>query len=117
MTKDTPNDNKVIDFKERVKRITPETQNNQRDSEDKPLTNEQLLTLGTESFLQTLEDATGFITITFDETGQPEIIHAGNLDIIAATGTLEYAKNEILNNSFTMGDEDPFYYPEDYSND
>ena len=64
-------------------------------------TTKELLEKGLEIFAQELaEDAKGFFSLIFDKDNNPRIISAGEIDIVAALGSLEMAKNELYNNIF-----------------
>ena len=86
--KDNNNNEGVINFNERIQQVRPSN------DEDLP----DALEAGLETFEDSLEDAKGFVTITFDTEGQPSVIHAGELDLIKTVGTLRFVENELLNN-------------------
>ena len=97
---DKPKDT-VINFSERVKKLRLNSaQDNTGPEADEPLTTNELMTLGTEAFLEDVSEAKAFIAITFDSENKPNILHVGDIDLINAIGALEYAKNDILNNNF-----------------
>jgi len=102
-TKETGENNKninkkVIDITNRMPKKEVITNSDDEYSEEA----EDALELGLETFEEGLTNAKGFLTITFDEEGQPSVIHAGELDLIRTLGTLDYVKNELLNNDFRL---------------
>lgn len=69
-------------------------------------TDEDSIQLGIEVFTETAEEGKGFIAIIFDEVGSPSVIHAGEFELIHAIGTLEFVKNELMNNTVQFDDLD-----------
>lgn len=66
---------------------------------DVEFTLDDVFSIALETFEESLKDAEGFITITFDKEGTPEIVHAGELDMLRTLGTLEYLKGEVQNHA------------------
>lgn len=65
------------------------------------ISREELLEKGLETFVSELSnDAKGFFAMIFDQEGNPSIIWAGDMDMIACVGSLEVAKNELFRNIF-----------------
>ncbi len=70
------------------------------DKED-PKVTEELMEKGLEIFAQELsDDAKGFFALIFDTDNNPRIVWGGSIDMIAALGSLEMAKQELYNNIF-----------------
>lgn len=64
---------------------------------------------GIESFNEVMEDGIGFLAIAFDSNQVPYIIHAGDLELVRALGSLEVMKQELLTNVFLL-EEAPLEY-------
>ena len=71
------------------KKLTPE--------EDDAEASAECLSKGIEAFERELEEATGFLAITFDNDQVPRIIWAGAIDAVYSMGALEIAKYELFN--------------------
>ncbi len=94
MTKETNDKDKnkehaVINLAEKIQQISANTKDPEMDIEE-------ALEKALDTFESTLDDAKGFITITFDQNDAPSIVHAGDLDLLKTLGTLEFIKNEFL---------------------
>ena len=64
------------------------------------LASEELLEKGLEIFVQELSNnGKGFLSIVFDQDNYPQIIWAGDIDMVASLGALELAKNELYTNA------------------
>ncbi len=59
-------------------------------------TAQELMDSGFEVFLQMLsKNPKGFVAVVFNEDNYPEIVWAGNIELIPVLGSLEMAKNEL----------------------
>jgi len=59
-------------------------------------TAQELMDSGFEVFLQMLHNSPkGFVAVVFNEDNYPEIVWAGNIELIPVLGALEMAKNEL----------------------
>jgi len=90
---DNTTQHEVIDFKSKKKTqsqtITPQS------AEQESI--KEALELGMEAMEDAIDQgAKGFLTVMFDEEGNPYILHAGELDIFATMGVLDFAKMELL---------------------
>lgn len=91
----------IINLNDRIKKLNnqsmPNDPNFETNNETQDLDVEDSMELGLSAFEDTLDDAKGFLTVTFDQDNQPSIIHAGELNLLQVVGSLEFIKNEILN--------------------
>jgi hypothetical protein len=63
--------------------------------EDEP-TAQELMDSGLEVFLEMLsKNPKGFVSVVFGADNYPEIVWAGNIELIPVLGSLEMAKNEL----------------------
>lgn len=59
-------------------------------------TAQELMDSGLEVFLEMLsKNPKGFVSVVFGEDNYPEIVWAGNIELIPVLGSLEMAKNEL----------------------
>lgn len=63
---------------------------------------------GIEKFNESIDNATGFLAVTFDENNSPTIIWAGDVDTMAAVGSFEVAKQLFIEKMFYAQDEYEF---------
>jgi hypothetical protein len=80
MSDKTESSEVVVDFS---KHSTPPT--------EAPLTNEEYLEKGMEAFIEASKESEGFLAVTFDDEGSPQIIWAGNLDPFKTLGAMQFA--------------------------
>lgn len=107
MSKNSNDNDTVISFSDKVKQIKLKSKQEPLldvDELEQSLIDEDVIELGLETFSDTLTDATGFISITFDSEGDPAIVYAGVLDVIKTLGALEFIKNAVLNEDLVDND-------------
>jgi len=57
---------------------------------------QDMLAQGLEAFQDRVEEASAFLSVIFDEVGDPSIIWAGDINLIKSIGSLEIAKEELI---------------------
>jgi len=55
---------------------------------------------GIEKFNECIDDASGFLAISFDDAGSPTVIWAGDVDTLSAIGSFEVVKSLLIEKVF-----------------
>lgn len=109
--KDNNNDDKVVSLKE----VSDKKPSKEEKFNLDTASVEDMVAKGFEDFKTHIPTATAFIGIVFNGDYSPEIVHAGEMDLLKTLGTLEYLKKELMdepvqiNNLFdSTFEDDPF---------
>lgn len=68
------------------------------------VTPEEAKQLGIDTFNELVEDSVGFVSIMFNQDNKPEVIYAGDLDLLTTMGTFDFVKNELMKNVYQIFD-------------
>lgn len=113
MSKDNKTNSEVISFADVLKKKTDQMKTDkilldgikvEKEAHEVDEIDEDRLLEGVQAFHDGLENATGFIAISFNEDGNPHVVHAGDLDLLKTIGTLEFVKTEIQGSAYSIDD-------------
>lgn len=110
MSSDTPKDgdSTVVNFNDKIKQLKSLKSDNKNtnnvESQGELPTDKELIAEGIVAFndVANAEQTTGFLTLFFNKDNIPQVLWAGDIDIVSTVGLMEFVKNEFLNSVFNQ---------------